>query len=117
MTSSNDLGKKGENIAKNYLRSLGYSLIACNYRCRYGEIDIIAQIYNTVSFIEVKTRRSISYGEPEEAVDTFKIEKIKKTAKYFISNKKLYGHEICFDVISIKYRSGKYLLGHIKNAF
>ena len=68
MAKHYDLGKKGEEIAANYLAEKGYKIIARNWRFGKDEIDIIAEHDNFLVIIEVKTRSSSDYGEPEEAV-------------------------------------------------
>jgi putative endonuclease len=78
-----DLGKKGEDLALKFLKSQKYKIIARNFRCRLGEIDIIAQDKETLVFIEVKTRWSQKFGPPEEAVTPWKIKSIVKTGQYF----------------------------------
>jgi len=62
-------GHEGEQIACKFLKKRGYKVIEKNYKCKYGEIDIIAVEKNVLCFIEVKSRRSIEYGLPEEYVD------------------------------------------------
>lgn len=117
MLSNKDLGKAGEKAAKEYLENAGYKIIEMNYRCRFGEIDLVVKKDNVVSFVEVKTRKSTSFGEPEESIDSLKIKKIRNSARFFIFSKNLNYTEVSFDVISIRSISGKYLLKHIKNAF
>ena len=79
-----DLGLKGERLAENYLRHLGYKIIARNWRPkRWGEIDLIAIEEETLVFIEVKTRSSKDYGEPQEFVDPHKINTLIRSAWYF----------------------------------
>lgn len=76
-------GKKGEELAEKYLQKLGYKILTRNFRCKLGEIDIIAQDRNILVFIEVKTRWSKKFGLPEEAVTPWKIKSIIKTGEYF----------------------------------
>ncbi|MFH0863710.1 MAG: YraN family protein [Candidatus Gottesmanbacteria bacterium] len=85
------LGKKGEEIAAKYLQKTGYQILQRNFKCKLGEIDIIAldpstssgQSLQTLVFIEVKTRWSKKFGLPEEAVTPWKIRSIVKTGEYF----------------------------------
>ena len=63
------LGNAGENLAAAYLENHGYRILERNYRCKQGEIDIIAQKCDVLVFIEVKTRRTLRYGTPGAAVD------------------------------------------------
>ena len=117
MLSNRDLGKTGEEVAAEYLKKDGYKILEKNFRCRSGEIDIIAKKDSVVAFIEVKTRKSTLYGEPEESIDFLKVKRIRKSANYFICFKNLGDFDFSFDVISIKLVSGKFKIKHIRNAF
>ncbi len=108
------LGKEGENIACKYLCNEGYKLIMRNFRCRQGEIDIIAKDKNELVFIEVKTRTNLSFGTPAVAVHRQKQKHIFKATKYFIYKNKLENSCIRFDVIEI-YKKEKYIINHLKN--
>mgnify|MGYP001120136057 CR=1 FL=1 len=102
MIDSKAVGELGENIAARYLTNSGYAILEKNYTCKFGEIDIIAKKGTVLAFVEVKTRTNISYGYPEEAVNKYKIKKIKNTANFFIvNNKPLQDFNFRFDVISI----------------
>jgi len=110
------LGEKGERLAVKFLNKKGYKIIEQNYRTPLGEIDIIARERETLVFIEVKTRESIAYGLPFEAVNYTKRQRIAKIAMLYLKRFK----EIppCrFDVISIYYKNGKPEFELIKNAF
>ena len=63
------LGQIGENTAADILRAKGYRILKQNYRCRHGEIDLIAMRDGVISFVEVKTRQNYNYGRPCEAID------------------------------------------------
>jgi putative endonuclease len=69
MASHNELGKRGEEIAKEYLENKGYQILKMNWRHKRAEIDLIARHEKTLIFIEVKTRSSVDFGHPEEFVD------------------------------------------------
>jgi putative endonuclease len=110
------LGEKGEGLAVKFLKKKGYKIVERNYRTPLGEIDIIAYDGETLAFIEVKTRESISYGQPYEAVNFFKRRKISHVALLYL--KKLKEVPPCrFDVVSIHYKDGKPELELIKDAF
>ena len=80
----NDLtGRWGEETAAAYLRRRHYTIVAANYRCRLGEIDLIAKQDDTYIFIEVKYRTGRTAGDPTSAVDGKKQKKISKTADYY----------------------------------
>ena len=74
------LGDRGESYAEDYLRRQGYRILTRNYRTKIGEIDLIADDHGTLVFIEVKTRSSVRYGIPSEAVNYKKKQKIIQTA-------------------------------------
>lgn len=76
-------GRKGEEIACQFLASKGYKIIAKNFRTRFGEIDIVAQDGKTLVFVEVKARASREFGLPEEAITPRKIRHLTKAGEYF----------------------------------
>jgi len=97
-----ELGQKGEEAAALYLRRKGYKIIEQNYRySRLGEIDLIAQEGKDLVFVEVKTRSSLSFAEPEEAVNYQKQKRIIKLAQGYLLNQKLDQVSCRFDVVSI----------------
>lgn len=110
------LGKIGEEIGTQYLIKNGYRIIIRNFRCRQGEIDIIAQDKNEMVFIEVKTRKNTNYGYPIDAVDKRKQKHILNASKYYIYINKLEERNIRFDVIEI-YKKDKFYINHIKNIY
>jgi len=81
--SAHQLGQKGEKLARQYLDSQHYHIIDHNFRTKIGEIDIIAIENNDLVFIEVKIRKNLSFGFPEEAVTKRKINTIKKIGRYY----------------------------------
>lgn len=111
------LGRQGEEIAAAYLQQLGYEILARNYRCRYGELDIICKKNSLIVFVEVKTRRSDLFGSPEEAITKTKIEHIKKTALHYMAEKKTKYRETRFDVVTIMMKSDRPDINHIEAAF
>lgn len=110
------LGERGEGLAVRFLKKKGYKIITQNYRTRIGEIDIIAMDEGTLVFVEVKTRESIAYGKPFEAVDYVKKRKIANVALLYL--KKLKEIPPCrFDVVSIYYERGAPDCELIRDAF
>ena len=81
-------GQIGENAAADVLRAKGYRILRQNYRCRYGEIDIIAERGGDVSFVEVKTRQSLNYGRPCEAVTVEKGGHMRRAAHCYLEEMK-----------------------------
>ena len=117
MIAKKVLGNIGEIKSCEYLESAGYLILEKNFRCAFGEIDIIARREDVISFVEVKTRANSSYGEPQEAVNPLKIARIKNTASYYLGLKRLNSFEVSFDVIAIIVSGKKLLLQHFKNCF
>ncbi|MDD6550412.1 MAG: YraN family protein [Lachnospiraceae bacterium] len=94
------VGKEKEELAAEFLGRHGITVLEKNYRCRIGEVDIIAREGDTLCFIEVKYRSSLSFGYPEENVDLRKQKKISRTALFYIGALH-YDGKVRFDVISI----------------
>ncbi len=109
-------GKKGEDIAADYLTGKGYKVLHRNYRTPLGEADIIISDNNILAFVEVKARTGNAFGEPFEAVDFRKQEKIKKIALYYLKLHK-FEKQVRFDVVSIVSKNGKEEINHIIEAF
>ena len=95
------LGRLGEYFAENYLVHCGYIVEEKNYRCRYGEIDLIASKGSVLYFVEVKTRRSMAFGTPAEAVTAEKRLHMRKTAACFLEEHNYRGYAIEFKVIEM----------------
>lgn len=115
MNTNQEIGQLGEKLAKRFLEEREYQIICKNFRTKQGEIDIIAKDKeDTIVFIEVKTRTSLIYGNPSEAVNETKIEHIVKTAKYFLYLNKMKDRNIRFDVIEVFICKGRYTVNHIK---
>ncbi|QQS38489.1 YraN family protein [Candidatus Woesebacteria bacterium] len=111
--NSSNLGKKGEDFACKFLVRQGYKILKRNYRSKYAEIDLVAQVDDILVFVEVKTRRSARYGLPEEAVNTKKIEKIKMAAYYYIQMEKPKTNKYRIDVVSIVVDKNENVSAHI----
>jgi len=112
------LGKQGEAIAVQYLQQCKYTVIEQNFRCKCGELDIIAREGKVTVFIEVKTRKNLSYGPPQLAVTPFKQRQISKAALFYLAQKKIQGTNARFDVIAILLGYNEVpQIDHIINAF
>lgn len=84
MSSNINIGRKGEEIAVDYLKKHGYEVVERNFRSRrWGEIDIVAIDGDTLVFVEVKARAGLKYGPPQEAVTPFKLSALKRTGQYY----------------------------------
>lgn len=113
--TNTELGKKGETVAAKFLEKQGYTIITKNFKCSYGEIDIIATDKNEIIFVEVKTRCSQKYGEAREAVDMTKKKHIKKAAMHYIYKHRLENEFIRFDVMEVYLKKDKFFINHVKN--
>ena len=111
------LGKNGEDIAAAFLEKKGYNILFRNYKCFFGEIDIIAKHKKTLSFIEVKTRSTKKYGLPQEAVTPAKQAKISRVALEFVQRYKMENRAARFDVVSVQSLNDGYEVDLIENAF
>jgi len=79
------LGTRGEALAEQFLTQRGYRVLVRNYRCPYGEIDLICRDGSCLVFVEVKTRRGSAFGEPEEAVTAAKMTHIVHSAEHCLA--------------------------------
>lgn len=100
------LGADGEALAVEHLHKQGMRVIEKNFRCRIGEIDIIALDKNTICFVEVKTRSSLQFGAGYESVLVRKQQKIMKTALLYLKTKGWSERDFRFDVASILLEDG-----------
>lgn len=112
-----ELGKKGEDLAVAFLKKKHYKILFRNYRCRFGEVDIIALHRNRLSFIEVKTRTSVSFGLPQEAVSREKQRKISMVALEFIQRYRLESKDAGFDIIAVRCMPDGCFFEFIEDAF
>ena len=113
--TNQELGKKGESVACRFLENSGYVIVSKNYKCTYGEIDIIAMDQEELVFVEVKTRCSKKYGEARESVNEYKSKHIKKAAAYYIYKHKLESKLVRFDVMELYLKEDHFLIKQIKN--
>ena len=96
------LGEWGEKIAREYLLNHGYHIVETNYRCREGEIDIVALDKEYLVFVEVRTRRGCEFGSPEESVTGAKKKKLISLAFTYLQNHKNLPSLWRFDVVAIE---------------
>lgn len=117
MATHNDLGKRGEDIAREYLENLGYHILKLNWKYGRAEVDVIANQNGAIIFVEVKTRTSTDYGEPEDFVDYKKERQLEYASSAYIEMNDHQG-EIRFDVIAITFQNKDiYKINHIEDAF
>lgn len=117
MATHNQLGHRGEAIAKNFLEQNGYEILDENWCFRKAEIDLIAYRDKRIVFVEVKTRSSVGFGSPEDFVDQTKQTLLQSAAEEYLYIMNFKG-EIRFDIVSILFdKQGAYELKHIEDAF
>lgn len=110
-------GEKGEALAVRRLKKSGYQIIETNYRNPLGEIDIIARESDTIVFVEVKSRRSIRFGNPKQAITARKQKKISMVALFYLKATGQSAARARFDVVTVISNRDKPQIEIIKNAF
>jgi putative endonuclease len=111
------LGDAGEDLAAAALKKQGYKILERNYTTPLGEIDLIARHRGELVFIEVKTRKSLRFGEPQDAVSPPKQARLRKLADYYLMQKRLGEPPVRFDVVGITVTAGDRRVEIIENAF
>ena len=117
--NNKQLGTQGEMWALDYLLARQYHFLEKNYRIKAGEIDLIVENQEWVVFVEVKTRRSLSYGRGLESVTALKQQKIRRIAEFYLLQHQQQTKRIRFDVVDIEVDANYKLLHleHFLNAF
>lgn len=113
------LGDRGEEAAARFLKRQGYYVLARGLDSPLGELDIVAVDGRTVVFVEVKTRRSDAAGQPEEAIDQLKQQRMTQAALAYLKSKRLLGYASRFDVVAVTWPADakRPSIEHFKNAF
>lgn len=111
-----ELGKKGEELARRFLEKKGYVIIEANWRHEKDEIDLIAWDKNELVIVEVKTRSTSFFGEPEEAVGSQKEEFLIRATESYLEEKKM-DVDTRFDIVSIILNQKEQQITHIVDAF
>jgi putative endonuclease len=113
--TNNELGKIGEDIATVYLQDMGYEILGRNWRFERVELYIVARKDSILVFCEVKTRRSVSYGIPSDAITPIKLQHIRTAAIHWLTNNQSRHKGIRFDAISVIHCAGQpTTISHIK---
>lgn len=116
MAQHNELGKKGEDMAVEYLLGYGYTILERNYRFDKAEVDIIAKKDGFLAIIEVKTRSSIDFGNPQDFVKPKQIRNLVKAVNEYIEEYQIEA-EVRFDIIAIVKDGQQFKIEHLENAF
>lgn len=117
MAQHNDLGKRGEQLASEYLVAKGYEILDENWCYGKAEVDLIAYINKQIIFVEVKTRTSVGFGQPEDFVSIAKQRLLETAANEYIEIMNHQG-EVRFDIISVLFdKNNNTTIHHIEDAF
>jgi len=100
------LGRTGERLAADALMNKGYHILERNFRCRHGEIDLVAEDEHDLIFVEVKARRGTSYGLPEDALTFFKRRKLLELASYYLDLHTCADRSWRIDVVAVQFSNG-----------
>lgn len=115
MLAKDVLGRHGEDLAARHLVGAGFEILARNWRCELGEIDIVARDRNSLVIVEVKTRRTTAFGTPAEAITPRKADKLRELALAWLQRHPAGGAGLRFDVVSIVVpRNGPTELSHLR---
>jgi putative endonuclease len=116
MAEHNELGKQGEEMAVEFLRKDGYTILNTNWTFQKAEIDIIAKKANILAIVEVKTRSSLEFGLPQDFVKPKKIQLLLKAVDAYVNEKDL-DIEVRFDIIAIHKEGKSFVIEHLIDAF
>jgi putative endonuclease len=116
MAQHNELGKKGEQLAVDYLLKHGYEIVDRNYRFQKAEVDIIARKKDTLAIVEVKTRSTADFGNPQDFVKPKQIQRLVKAVDEYVNVNNL-DVEVRFDIIAIVKEDQSFNIEHLENAF
>jgi len=116
MASHNELGRKGEQLAVDFLVENGYDIVERNYRFNKAEVDIIAQKEDVLAIIEVKTRSTADFGNPQDFVKPKQIKNLVKAVDEYVTVNSL-NVEVRFDIIAIVKEKKEFKIEHLEDAF
>jgi putative endonuclease len=109
------VGRYGERVAARHLESVGMVILDRNWRCAFGEIDLVAQDQETLVVCEVKTRRSVSCGVPAEAVTPDKVARLRRLAAAWLAEQDRHFPAVRIDVVAVlRPRRGPALVEHLR---
>ena len=113
-----ELGRWGEQLAASHLESLGYKILERNWRCRRGEIDLVARAGEVLIFVEVKTRRGRDHGTPEEALTTAKVRRLLELGQRYLLEHDLEDVDWRVDMVAVELNQQGELVRceHVPNA-
>jgi putative endonuclease len=116
MADHNELGKKGEELAVEYLEQNGYKILETNWTYQKAEIDIIATKDDIIAIVEVKTRSNLDFGLPQDFVNQKKIQLLIKAVNAYINYREI-DFEVRFDIVAIHKKKESFVIEHLIDAF
>lgn len=116
MATHNELGKLGEQLAADYLKDKGYQICECNWYFKKAEIDIIAKKGDVLVIVEVKTRSTDDFGDPQDFINKKKVGHIVEAADEYVQRLQ-WNKEVRFDIIAIVLNSKEKKIEHIEDGF
>lgn len=96
-------GQRAEEVAARFLEHEGYRILERNYRCRSGEVDIVAEERGVLCFVEVRSTRSRDFGDPLETIDPAKQARLVRAARHYLTLRRAHEREVRFDVVGVVY--------------
>lgn len=117
MSQNQSVGKRGENLAAEFLERIGYQIIERNWRGPGGEIDIIARDRDCLVFAEVKTRTRTGFGHPFEAITTKKLQNMRRLVSQWCHSHGLSYMQVRLDAVSVLLLGAKVQIEHLKQVF
>jgi putative endonuclease len=118
MMKRKDLGNRGEHLALDFIKKKGFRVLETNYRCSYGEIDIIARQKDCLVFVEVRTKTNLAFGSPEESITNTKKRHLESAVNHYLQNQAKMPLSWRIDLVAIELESDNKLkrIEHIENA-
>ena len=112
------LGNRGEELARRILLNKGYTVLECNYRCRWGEVDIVAQDGAQLVFVEVRARTGSAFGSPEESVTPAKAQRLTATAQTYLQERDCEAASWRIDLVAVRMQPNGQVrsIAHLENA-
>lgn len=117
MDGRRELGQRGEALAAAFLVARRYVIVARNYRCRLGEIDLVALDGATLVFVEVRSRSGERLGTPFESVDPRKQARVARVARHFVATRGYADRDARFDVVGVRFDREPPAVEHVQGAF
>jgi putative endonuclease len=107
MDERRKLGNEGEDLAARFLKGVGYKILERQFRTKFGEIDLVAKDGREIVFVEVKTRQTLEFGHPEEAVHPVKLAHMSASGEGYLSEKRIESAAHRYDVVAITWPEGQ----------